>query len=221
MVLSVNDYDEVIWQEYIPYNIDPKNNTRQIWTRGVPYNNDILGENCFTLQNPDSGLFLTATGANTLEIQAQEDQFLPEEDQLLARFGGGIFDFDSDYSCAGNLTMIHTALHLSRGLDPGLEELRSMKTARLTGQRYFNLQKRILRSRKLLHVENVGDCCWQFNSLPRFRGDIEYATVGYARLPKKLPKSVRRVHCDIARAQINTEEGTLWESVENMCFPHC
>ena len=60
--------------------------------------------------------------------------FLAQEDQV-GRFGGGIFDFDADYSCAGNLTLIHTALHLSRGLNPALEELHSMKTARLTGQR--------------------------------------------------------------------------------------
>jgi len=192
-VLSVND-GEVVWQESL-YG----NDTRQMWIRGVPFSESLQSENCFTLQNPDSGLFLTATGADTLEIQAQEDQF--------GRFGGGIFDFDSDYSCNGNLTMIHTALHLSRGLNPALEELHSMKTARLTGQRYFNLQKRMLRSRKLLHVENIGDCCWQFNSLPKFRGDLEYATVGFAGLPKQSPKSIRRVLCDIVRTQLNRQQG--------------
>jgi len=183
--------DEVVWQEY-----SDGNDTNQIWTRGVPFSESLQSENCFTLQNRNTGLYLTATGGDTLEIQAQEDQ--------VGRFGGGIFDFDADYSCAGNLTLIHTALHLSRGLNPALEELHSMRTARLTGQRYFNLQKRMLESRKLLHVENVGDCCWQFNSLPRFRGDLQYASIGFAGLPKKSPKSIRRVLCDIVRRQIHS-----------------
>ena len=60
-------------------------------------------------------------------LSAQEDQF--------GRFGGGIFDFESEYSCSGSLTMLHAALHQSRSLNPALEELHSMKTARLTGRR--------------------------------------------------------------------------------------
>ena len=60
-------------------------------------------------------------------LPAQEDQF--------GRFGGGIFDFESEYSCSGSLTMLHAALHQSRSLNPALEELHSMKTARLTGRR--------------------------------------------------------------------------------------
>ena len=49
-----------------------------------------------------------------------------------ARFGGGIFDFESDHACSGNLTLIHTAEH-GRSLNP----LWSMKSARLTGIRYI------------------------------------------------------------------------------------
>ena len=70
--------------------------------------------------------------------------------------------------------------------------------------RYSNLPRRILRSRKLLHIENNGDCCWQFNSSPKFRGDLEYAKIGFSGLPKRSPKSIRRVLCDIVRTQLNT-----------------
>ena len=69
--------------------------------------------------------------------------------------------------------------------------------------RYSNLPRRILRSRKLLHIENNGDCCWQFNSSPKFRGDLEYAKIGFSGLPKRSPKSIRRVLCDIVRTQLN------------------
>ena len=69
--------------------------------------------------------------------------------------------------------------------------------------RYSNLPRRILRSRKLLHVENNGDCCWQFNSAPKFRGNLEYAKIGFSGLPKRSPKSIRRVLCDIVRTQLN------------------
>ena len=65
--------------------------------------------------------------------------------------------------------------------------------------RYSNLPRRILRSRKLLHIENNGDCCWQFNSSPKFRGDLEYAKIGFSGLPRRSPKSIRRVLCDIVR----------------------
>ena len=70
--------------------------------------------------------------------------------------------------------------------------------------RYSNLPRRILRSRKLLHIENNGDCCWQFNSSPKFRGDLEYAKIGFSGLPRRSPKSIRRVLCDIVRTQLNT-----------------
>jgi len=176
----------VVWREF------ERNNSRQIWTREVPYSSNLQNQSCFTLMNPDSGLYLTATGDNTLEIQVQEDQ-------VQGRFGGGIFDFDSQHSCGGSLTMIHTALYQSRGLNPALEELQSMKTARLTGKRYFNLPRRILKNRKLLHIENVGDCCWQFNSQPRFRGVIEYAKTGFAGLPRRTPKSAGRILCDLVQ----------------------
>ena len=69
--------------------------------------------------------------------------------------------------------------------------------------RYSNLPRRILRSRKLLHIENNGDCCWQFNSSPKFRGDLEYAKIGFSGLPRRSPKSIRRVLCDIVRTQLN------------------
>ena len=58
--------DEVVWQEY-----SDGNDTNQIWTRGVPFSESLQSENCFTLQNPDSGLYLTATGGDTLEIQGK------------------------------------------------------------------------------------------------------------------------------------------------------
>ena len=49
-----------------------------------------------------------------------------------ARFGGGIYDFESDDACSGNLTLIHTA-ESGRSLNP----LWSIKSARLTGFRNF------------------------------------------------------------------------------------
>ena len=58
--------DEVVWQEY-----SDGNDTNQIWTRGVPFSESLQSENCFTLQNPDSGLYLTATSGDTLEIQGK------------------------------------------------------------------------------------------------------------------------------------------------------
>ena len=62
--------------------------------------------------------------------------------------------------------------------------------------RYFNLQHRILRNgRKLLHVENVGDCCYHLNSQPFFRGDSEPATPGFAGLPRRLPQSIKNIDC--------------------------
>ena len=66
----------------------------------------------------------------------------------------------------------------------------------ISTSRYFNLQHRILRNgRKLLHVENVGDCCYHLNSQPFFRGDSDPATPGFAGLPRRLPQSIKNIDC--------------------------
>ena len=64
MVLSVSDLEKINWLEAFGVN-----NTNQTWIVGVPFSQKLQEEECFTLQNPDSGLFLTAIGPNELEIQ--------------------------------------------------------------------------------------------------------------------------------------------------------
>ena len=64
MVLSVSDHEKINWLEAFGVN-----NTNQTWIVGVPFSQKLQEEECFTLQNPDSGLFLTAIGPNELEIQ--------------------------------------------------------------------------------------------------------------------------------------------------------
>ena len=64
MVLSVSDVKKINWLEAFGVN-----NTNQTWIVGVPFSQKLQEEECFTLQNPDSGLFLTAIGPNELEIQ--------------------------------------------------------------------------------------------------------------------------------------------------------
>ena len=64
MVLSVSNGEKINWLEAIGVN-----DTNQTWIVGVPFSQKLQEEECFTLQNPDSGLFLTAIGPNELEIQ--------------------------------------------------------------------------------------------------------------------------------------------------------
>ena len=64
MVLSVGNGEKINWLEAVGVN-----NTNQTWIVGVPFSHRLQEEECFTLQNPDSGLFLTAIGPNELEIQ--------------------------------------------------------------------------------------------------------------------------------------------------------
>ena len=64
MVLSVSDLEKINWLEAFGVN-----NTNQTWIVGVPFSQKLQEEECFTLQNPDSGLFLTAIGPNELELQ--------------------------------------------------------------------------------------------------------------------------------------------------------
>ena len=70
MVLSVNDVEKINWLEAFGVN-----NTNQTWIVGVPFSQKLQEEECFTLQNPDSGLFLTAIGPNELEIQGTYLEF--------------------------------------------------------------------------------------------------------------------------------------------------
>ena len=64
MVLSVGGDEKINWLEPVGVN-----NTNQTWIVGVPFSQKLQEEDCFTLQNPGSGLFLTAIGPNELEIQ--------------------------------------------------------------------------------------------------------------------------------------------------------
>ena len=70
MVLSVNDVEKINWLEAFGVN-----NTNQTWIVGVPFSQKLQEEECFTLQNQDSGLFLTAIGPNELEIQGTYLEF--------------------------------------------------------------------------------------------------------------------------------------------------
>ena len=70
MVLSVSDHEKINWLEAFGVN-----NTNQTWIVGVPFSQKLQEEECFTLQNPDSGLFLTAIGPNELEIQGTYLEF--------------------------------------------------------------------------------------------------------------------------------------------------
>jgi hypothetical protein len=83
-------------------------------------------------------------------------------------------------------------------MDP-LLELRSMKTVKLKGKRYKNLSRRILTNdRKLIHVESNGNCCWGFfHEDVNFRGFRESLPSGFFGLPRREPKSVKQISCDL------------------------
>jgi hypothetical protein len=84
-------------------------------------------------------------------------------------------------------------------MDP-LAELRSMKTIRLKRKRYPNLTRRILRQdRKLIHVESNGNCCWEFHEDVNFLGFGESLRGGFTGLPRREPKSVKQVSCDLIK----------------------
>ena len=116
-----------------------------------------------------------------------------ENDSLLGvRFGGGIIDFAESYTCSGNMMLIHTNTTSDEA-----QNLNGIKTVRLSGKKYPNLPRRILReSRKLLYSQTTGDCCWQFNSKKSFRGEFQFATPGFEGLPRWRPKSIKKVECD-------------------------
>ena len=71
-----------------------------------------------------------------------------------------------------------------------------MKRIRLTGLRYANLRKGLLRNRNLIYMESNGNCCWQVFDRKRFRGRRENIPLGFEGLPEREPKSIRRVECD-------------------------
>ena len=108
------------------------------------------------------------------------------------QFVGGIIDFAESYTCSGNMMLIHTNTTSDEA-----QNLNGIKTVRLSGKKYPNLPRKILReSRKLLYSQTTGDCCWQFNSKKSFRGEFQFATPGFEGLPRWRPKSIKKVECD-------------------------
>ena len=93
---------------------------------------------------------------------------------------------DNESQCLGSLTLIHLQK----------SDLSDMKRIRLTGLRYANLRKGLLRNRNLIYMESNGNCCWQVFDRKRFRGRRENIPLGFEGLPEHEPKSIRRVECD-------------------------
>ena len=98
-----------------------------------------------------------------------------------------ITDFaPASQDCSGKMTLIHTKSSKSE----------DVKTVRLSGKEYPNLPRGILRNqRKLIHAQNVGDCCWEFYSKKRFRGEVQKVNLGFDSLPQFPPKSLKKIEC--------------------------
>ena len=102
--------------------------------------------------------------------------------------GRNVFDVldNESQQCEGSLTLIH--LHNS--------DLSDMKRIRLSGFKYSNLRKGLLRNRNLIYMESNGNCCWQVFNRKRFRGRRENIPLGFEGLPEHEPKSIKRVECN-------------------------
>jgi hypothetical protein len=75
-----------------------------------------------------------------------------------------------------------------------------MKTIKLTGYKYPNLPRRILRNhQQLIHVESNGNCCWEFYDDVNFQGFGESFKGGFTGLPRREPKSVKQISCDLLK----------------------
>jgi hypothetical protein len=140
--------------------------------------------------------------------------FLISEEPGDAVIGKSISDTSSQFSCVGSLTLI-TALKFREnpesgsrgGMDP-LLELKSMKTVKLKGKLYKNLTRRVLTNdRKLIHVESNGNCCWGFfHEDLNFRGFRESLPRGFFGLPRREPKSVKQISCDLGHQENTTKK---------------
>ena len=91
--------------------------------------------------------------------------------------------------CQGSLTVMHT--NQSFALD-----LNDLKSYRLTGLRYKDLQRGLLRNRQVIHTASNGNCCWRVFERKRYRGTAENIPLGFEGLPQHEPKSMKKVECD-------------------------
>lgn len=131
---------------------------------------------------------------------------LDTEEVNAPRFGGGggVIDFETESTCSGSVTIVHTVAYSGNretGESDPTTELRRMRTAKLRRQRYPNLFRRFLSDeRKVLHIETSGNCCWKIHYSANFRGQGEFLRVGYSGLPNnRVPKSLKKVSCAVGK----------------------
>ena len=117
-----------------------------------------------------------------------QDAEVEDGDEIVDRIVLINRDVAPEFHCAGTLTLMH--------LDPS-QGLGSMKTSRLQGPIYFNIQRRILQSnRKILHLKVDGNCCWKLHTRQNFRGRAEYFHPGHEGTFESFqPKSIKRILC--------------------------
>ena len=97
-------------------------------------------------------------------------------------------DAGPELVCDGMLTVIH--------MNP-TSGLRSMKTSRLQGPVFYNIRRRILRNRRILHLRVDGNCCWKLHAIQNFRGAVQYLKPGHEASYEGSfqPSSIKRVLC--------------------------
>merc|ERR1712049_60244 len=150
-----------------------------------------ISQNCVPLRQCSS-LMTLLENKNQLSTQDQvvwcQDAEVEDGDEIVDR---GVLinrDIAPEFHCAGILTLMH--------LDPS-QGLGSMKTSRLQGPIYFNIQRRILQNnRKILHLKVDGNCCWKLHTRQNFRGRAEYFHPGHEGTFESFqPKSIKRILC--------------------------
>ena len=140
---------------------------------------------------------------STKLLFSEEENDVEDEENIVMKSLAD--NLPSEFSCDGSLTLVHTMAFNSKpksGTENNypIEELRSMKTVRLSSQKYPDLGRRILTDdRKLIHIESTGNCCWQFSSSQYFRGLAEFANIGYKGLPHREVKSIKQISCDLVK----------------------
>jgi len=109
---------------------------------------------------------------------------------------GGIIDVRSEPripSCDGSLTLIVENRIL------GDSEIRLVTKLKLTGWRYGNLLRSLMREkntiRNVIKVQTEGNCCWKIFSKPRYRGLTQFINPGFDEAPRNRIKSAKKIDC--------------------------
>ena len=124
------------------------------------------------------------------EINIRDDDIYDYEEDcnmaIRSEMGGGL---ETKRATAD----IDCTLEFTHG--PFEDILSSLETTHFSGERKKYRRLRKLDTRKVLHVEAHGHCCWEIFKEPYFKGDIHHVEPGNSVYPVHQPRSVQRVCC--------------------------